>query len=78
MNDKNRPTNTRRDRHNADRKLVILVIATLVIVGGGIIALVYGPTALIGALPCLLGGAILILGLWLLLTLLEKWRDSAV
>jgi protein-S-isoprenylcysteine O-methyltransferase Ste14 len=78
MNDQNRPTNTRRERRNADRKLVILVVAVLVIVGGAVITLVYGPTALAGALPCLLGGAFMILGLWLLLTLLEKWRDSAV
>jgi len=44
-------------------------------VGGGLIALIYGPAALLTALPCLLGGAALILAPWLLLTALEKWRE---
>ena len=69
------PTNTRRERRQADRKYLYLVIFTLVIVGGGLIALIYGPGALLTALPCLLAGAALILVPWLLLTAAEKWRD---
>ena len=68
-------TNLRRFRRESDRKYLILVIFTLVVVGGGLIALIFGPEALLLALPCLLGGALLILVPWLLLTAVEKWRD---
>lgn len=65
----------RRYRRESDRKFLYLVIFTLVIVGGGLIALIYGPGAILTALPCLLAGAALILVPWLLLTAAEKWRD---
>ena len=73
--DKPPPTNMRRYRRESDRKFLYLVIFTLVVVGGGLIALIYGPGALLTALPCLLAGAALILVPWLLLTVAEKWRD---
>jgi membrane protein implicated in regulation of membrane protease activity len=73
--DKLPPTNMRRYRRESDRKFLYLVIFTLVVVGGTLIALIYGPGALLTALPCLLGGAALILVPWLLLTAAEKWRD---
>jgi membrane protein implicated in regulation of membrane protease activity len=73
--DKLPPTNMRRFRRESDRKFLYLVIFTLVVVGGGLIALIYGPGALLTALPCLLAGAALILVPWLLLTAAEKWRD---
>ena len=69
------PSNTRRSRREGDRKYLILVIFTLVVVGGFLIALIYGPEALLTALPCLLGGAALILLPWLLLTAMQNWRD---
>ena len=71
--DKPPPTNMRRYRRQSERKLLALVIFALVVVGGGLIALIYGPGALLTALPCLLGGAALILGLWLLFSLVERW-----
>jgi hypothetical protein len=73
--DKLPPTNMRRYRRESDRKFLYLVIFTLVVVGGTLIALIYGPGALLTALPCLLGGAALILVPWPLLTAAEKWRD---
>ena len=73
--DKLPPTNMRRYRRESDRKFLYLVIFTLVVVGGGLIALIYGPGSLLTSLPCLLGGAALILVPWLLLTGAEKWRD---
>jgi membrane protein implicated in regulation of membrane protease activity len=73
--DKLPPTNMRRYRRESDRKFLYLVIFTLVVVGGGLIALIYGAGALLTALPCLLAGAALILVPWLLLTAAEKWRD---
>jgi membrane protein implicated in regulation of membrane protease activity len=65
----------RRYRRESERKFLYLVIFTLVVVGGGLIALIYGPGALLTALPCLLAGAALILVPWFLLTAAEKWRD---
>lgn len=71
-----RPTNTRRLRKETDRRLLILVLVMLVLVGGGLIAVIYSPTALLTALPCLLSGAGLILFLYLLLTGIEWWLDK--
>lgn len=68
------PTNMRRFRKKSDRNALILVIFTLVVIGGGLIAWALEPAALLTALPCLLGGAVVIAVLWLLLTVLEKLR----
>ncbi len=67
-------TNMRVYRQQTDKKLLNLVLFTLVVVGGGLIALIWGPAALLTALPCLMGGALLILIPWTILTALEKWR----
>jgi protein-S-isoprenylcysteine O-methyltransferase Ste14 len=72
--DRDKPTtNMRRYRRDSEKKFLALVLFTLVFVGGGLIALIFGLEALLTALPCLLGGAALMLGLWLLLTLGEWW-----
>jgi hypothetical protein len=68
-------TNLRRHRKDDDKKLLYLVIFMLVVVGGGLIGLIFDWEALLTSLPCLLGGALLILVPWGLLTLAEKWRD---
>jgi len=70
------PSNMRRFRQESDRKYLFLAIFTLVVVGGILIALIYGPESLLTALPCLLGGAVLILLPWGLLTLIQKWRNG--
>ena len=74
--DKRPTTNMRRYRRDGDRNFLLLAIASLIIVGGLLIGLIYGPATLLTALPCLLGGAGLILGPWLLLSMLEKWRHE--
>lgn len=71
----NEPTNQRKIKTESDRKFLYLTIFTLVVIGGGIIALVYGPASLITAVPCLLGGAAAILIPWWALTALERWRQ---
>ncbi len=59
--DEQRPyQNNRARRQETDRKFFWMVLFTLVVIGGGLIALVYGPTALLTSLPVLLGGAVLI------------------
>jgi protein-S-isoprenylcysteine O-methyltransferase Ste14 len=70
------PSNTRRFSQDSDRKYLYLVLFTLVVVGGLLIAIIYGPQSLLTALPCLLGGAALILLPWTVLTLIQKWRDG--
>jgi len=74
-NDTSPGTNMRRYRRDSDKKLLYLVIFVLVVVGSGLIALIFGWQTLFTSLPCLLGGALLILVPWGLLTLAEKWRD---
>lgn len=56
-----------------DRRLMIVIVLFLVVVGGVAIGLVYGPgIAMTGAL-CLLAGAGLLGLLWLILSLVERW-----
>ena len=69
------PTNMRRNRQETDKRLLVLVIFMLVVVGGALIGLILGWEAVVTAVPCLLGGALLSLVPWGLLTLAEKWRD---
>ena len=66
------PSNPRRDRRRRERQLLLLVLLTLVVVGGGIVALVYGPAALVGALPCLGAGAGAIVLLYAVFALAER------
>ncbi|MEJ2748599.1 MAG: hypothetical protein P8183_11945, partial [Anaerolineae bacterium] len=58
-------------RHENDRHFLKMVVFTLVAVGGLIIALIYGPAALLTALPILLGGAGLIVVPYLVLKTIE-------
>jgi hypothetical protein len=58
-----------------ERPYLKMVLFTLVVAGGFVIALVYGPAALLTAVPILLGGAALIMIPWWILTALEKWRN---
>jgi hypothetical protein len=51
----------------------VLVATVLVVVGGVLIALVYGPSALVTALPCLLAGAATIAILYLFFAIAERW-----
>ncbi|MCX7852406.1 MAG: hypothetical protein N2383_06440 [Caldilineales bacterium] len=63
----------RRYRRQTDRRLLALVVGTLLIGGGGLIYLIYGRWALVTGLACLLPGAGVILLLWGLLSLIERW-----
>jgi hypothetical protein len=67
------PEDTRRRRRRRERELVVLVVLTLIVVGGGIVGIVYGLQTLLGALPCLVGGAAAVLLLYGLLALAERW-----
>lgn len=58
-----------RKRH--DRQNLFAVVAGLIIIGSVLIGLVYGRTAFFVSLPCLTGGALVVLLLFGLLGLLE-------
>jgi len=67
------PTDYRRYRRETDRKLAVVVVLFLLVVGTGLIAIIYRPTAGILAFICLLGGVGIIALLWILLSLIERW-----
>jgi hypothetical protein len=73
-----RPTDPRADRRRTERDLVIAGLLLMFVVGGGLIYLLFGEPAFLGALPCF-GGVVLLGGLlWGILKLIE-WagqRDS--
>jgi preprotein translocase subunit SecY len=69
-------TNLRQHQKDDDKRMLYGVIFTLVVVGSVLIGVIFGWQALLTSLPCLFGGALLILVPWWLLTLAEKWRDK--
>lgn len=68
----NPPTNSRKMKQDNERRMVIMTLITLIGVGSFVIAIVYEPSSLITALPCLVGGGLLIWVMYLLLNKLEK------
>jgi hypothetical protein len=71
-----KPTDIRAERRRNERQLALAAMAFLVVIGGGLIALIYGPGSMITAVPCLLVGAGAIGLLFLLLEVLERWVDD--
>jgi len=70
------PTSYRQTRQRNERNLLFLVIFVLVVGGTGLIGLIWGLNAMVLSSVCLISGAALIVGLWLLLTLIQKWVDE--
>ena len=70
---KPRSFNTNRHRRQTQSRLVIGGLLVMLGVGGGLVWLIYGGTAAVAAVACLLGGAGIFGLLWLILTLLELW-----
>lgn len=71
----NAPTDYRKQRKDEERNMIKLVLFVLIVVGGGLIGLIYGPVALLGALPCLIGGGIVLALAWAGFALLDKYTD---
>ena len=67
------PTNSRAIRRRDDRALAVAVVLILVIVGGALIYLIWGPTAFVTGMPCLLGAAGVITVLWLFFALIDRF-----
>jgi polyferredoxin len=74
--DKRLPTDMRRLRKQNERRILVITLLTLTVVGGGLIGLFFGPIQMLAALPCLLSGAGAILGLWLLFAFVERWLEN--
>jgi len=66
----------RKQRNDMNRRLLLLVMFVLVIVGGILIAIIYGPQAAGLAVLCLAAGAGVIALLWFVFTLLGKWAGD--
>jgi ABC-type uncharacterized transport system permease subunit len=70
----------RPDQHRSQTESRLLVSGLLILmgVGGGLVWILYGGTAAVTAVVCLLGGVGILGLLWLILTLLELWvkRDE--
>lgn len=69
------PTDYRAMRRRDDRALFLAVIAVLLVVGGGLIYILYGTGALITGLACLIFGVGILLLLWLIMTGIERWAN---
>jgi hypothetical protein len=69
------PTDYRTQRRRDDRALFLAVIAVLLLVGGGLIWLIYGGGAFITGLACLMFGVGLLALLWLIMTGIERWAN---
>ncbi len=67
------PTDLRKQRNELTRRLLWLVLFVLVVVGGILIAILYGAQAGVLAVACLLAGAGVIGLLWLVFSLIGKW-----
>jgi hypothetical protein len=76
MKSRNRPpTDYRGLRKRNELSLLVAAIVVLVVVGGGLIGLIFGWSQLLTALPCLLAGAAVIAGLYFLFVGLERWSQ---
>jgi hypothetical protein len=67
------PTNMRRHRRQTERRLALAVVLSLLLVGGGLVGLIYGTGAAVMAISCLMLGCAVFAALWLFLTLMEWW-----
>jgi uncharacterized membrane protein YjjP (DUF1212 family) len=66
------PTDMRKIRREFDSHGLWLVLFGLIVIGGGIITIVYGPTAALASVLCLVAGAALVVFVWGILTLIGK------
>lgn len=68
-----RPTNLRARRRREQRRLLWAVIFFLILGGGVAVALAYGSRAPFLGLLCLLAAAGVLVLLWFILLLIERW-----
>ena len=74
MSNRRQPlTDRRRYRRQTERRLAMAVVLCLLLVGGGLVGLIYGSGAAVMAVSCLLFGCAIFALLWFILTLMERW-----
>ena len=66
----------RRHMQQTQGRLIVAGFALLLVVGGGLVWLLYGDQAAVTAVSCLLVAVGLVGLLWLILALLEKWARA--
>ena len=66
------PTDMRKIRREFNRHGLWLVLFGLIVVGGGVVTIVYGPAAALASVLCLMAGGVLVLFVWGILTLIGK------
>lgn len=76
MTKPNQPTNTRKIRRRGEQIELWLVVIMLIVVGGGLIGLIWGIQAAVFGGLCLVSGGAFIALLWALLVGLEKLVDK--
>jgi hypothetical protein len=57
-------------------RLIVAGLALLIIVGGGLVWLLYGDVAAVSAVSCLLVAVGLVGLLWVILAVLERWAKA--
>ncbi|NIV33058.1 MAG: hypothetical protein GWN58_27515 [Anaerolineae bacterium] len=57
-------------------RLIVAGLALLIIVGGGLVWLLYGDVAAVSAVSCLLVAVGLVGLLWVILVVLERWAKA--
>lgn len=67
------PFSPERHRRQTQSRLVAGGLLILLVAGGGLVWLLYGWQAAIAAVACLLAVSSILVVLWLILTLLERW-----
>ena len=70
------PTDYRAVRRRHELWTLLAVLVVLVVVGAGLIGLIFGFSQLLTAVPCLLAGAGLLAGLYFLFVGLERWSQG--
>ncbi len=70
------PTDYRAHRRATERQSAIAVVLFLLLVGTGLITIIYQPVAGFVAFGCLLFGVGILGFLWILLTLIGRWVED--
>lgn len=73
MKKRMRPFDPRRHWQQTQLRLLLGGLVTVAVVGGGLVWALYGLSAAVTAVMCLLAAAGVLGLLWLILTLLEAW-----
>ncbi len=65
-----------RHMQQTQSRLIVAGLALLIIVGGGLVWLLYGDVAAVSAVSCLLVAVGLVGLLWVILVVLERWAKA--